>query len=367
MLYQHGTFIHQAEHIRDFYGIQPGEIDLPCFPLFALFNCAMGVSTIIPVMDPTRPADVDPRNVIEPIRQWRVTQAFGSPALWTAVGRYCEQRQATMPTLRRVLSAGAPVPVHVLQRMTAAIHPDGEMHTPYGATEALPVASISASEVLGETEAASAQGKGTCVGRRFTGIRWQVIRIDDGPLEQIDRVQPLPRGEIGELMVSGPVVTRQYVTRTDANALHKVRDGQTVWHRMGDVGYLDDQDRFWFCGRKAHRVRTAERTLYTVPCEAIINGDPRVYRSALVGVGTPGQQRPVVIVETWPDRQPKTPAERRQIVEELLELASSSDLTRPIRDILLHASLPVDIRHNSKIFREQLAIWAARQLDADGS
>jgi acyl-CoA synthetase (AMP-forming)/AMP-acid ligase II len=368
VLYEHGNFDRQVDELRDFYQIQPGEIDLPGFPLFALFNCAMGVTTVIPEMDPTRPADVDPRNILEAARDWQITQAFGSPALWNAVGQYCERHGKRMVTLRRVLSAGAPVPPHVLQRMKNAIAPDGDVHTPYGATESLPVASISASEVLQETAARSAQGAGTCVGRRFPGIQWKVIRIEDGPLPTIDAVQEMQQGEIGELIVRGPVVTRCYVTREEANALHKIRDGDAVWHRLGDVGYLDDQQRFWFCGRKAHRVLTEQGPMYTIPCEAIFNAHPAVYRSALVGVGPAGRQRPVIVAEPWPERRPGSSEQECQLVDELRQLARSHPLTARIRDILIHPSLPVDIRHNAKIFREALADWAAHQLnDRDAS
>ena len=363
VLYRHGNFDQQVTQIRDFYGIQPGEIDLPGFPLFALFNAAMGVTTVIPDMDFTRPAQANPQNILEAARDWQVTQAFGSPALWNTVGRYCEEQNQTIPSLRRVLSAGAPVPPHVLKRMRAAIHPDGDIHTPYGATESLPVASISAREVLGETADRTAAGAGTCVGRRFPGIEWKVIRISDEPLPSIDRIEELPRGEIGELIVCGPVVTTEYVTRLDANALHKIRDGETIWHRLGDVGYLDDHDRFWFCGRKAHRVQTIAGTLFTEPCEAIFNQHPRVYRSALVGLGPPGQQRPVLIVETWPDHRPRSPVDRIQLVAELLARAQSHSGTKAIRDVLLHPALPVDIRHNAKIFREKLVPWAARHCE----
>lgn len=199
VLYRHGNFDRQATEIRDFYGIQPGEIDLPGFPLFALFNCAMGVTTVIPDMDPTRPARVDPRKIIEAVNDWKVTQAFGSPALWNVVGRYCEDNKIVLPTLKRVLSAGAPVPVHVLKRMKAAIAADGDVHTPYGATEALPVASNSATEVLGETAAKSANGAGTCVGRHFPGIEWKVIRITDEPIATLAEAKELPAGEISTL------------------------------------------------------------------------------------------------------------------------------------------------------------------------
>ena len=382
-LYRHGNFNRQADEIRDFYGIQPGEIDLPGFPLFALFNCAMGVTTVLPDMDPTRPARVDPRNIVEAVRDWNVTQAFGSPALWNVVGRYCEEQRIVLPTLRRVMSAGAPVPAHVLRRMKAAIAPDGDVHTPYGATEALPVASIAASEVLAETAAKSVLGAGTCVGRHFPGIEWQVIRISDGPISTLAEAEELPPGEIGELIVRGPVVTTEYVTRTDCNPLHKIRDGETFWHRMGDVGWMDvgqasglpvenqglgrpearpTGDRFWFCGRKSHRVITPRGTLFTIPCEAIFNQHPRIYRSALVGVGPSGQQRPVIVAEPWPEKRPTSKADEQQLIAELRELGQQQPHTAEIADFFIHPSLPVDIRHNAKIFREQLAVWATGQL-----
>jgi acyl-CoA synthetase (AMP-forming)/AMP-acid ligase II len=362
VLYRHGNFDRQVDELREFYQIQPGERDLPGFPLFALFNCALRVATVIPDMDPTRPAEVNPENIIEAIRDWNITQAFGSPALWNVVGRYCEQHRVVLPTLRRVLSAGAPVPPHVLRRMKAAIHSDGDIHTPYGATEALPVASISATEVLGQTAAHSQQGAGTCVGRRFPGMRWKVIRIDDAPIATLDAAHELPPGEIGELIVQGPVVTREYVTRREANAWHKIQDGDSFWHRMGDVGYLDEHDRFWFCGRKSQRVLAAGGPMYTIPCEAIFNQHPRVYRSALVGVGPADQQRPVIVVEPWPDRRPTSDSEREQFLTELRALAQSYGHTQPIQDVLIHPALPVDIRHNAKIFREKLALWAAERL-----
>lgn len=151
VLYSHGNFDRQVTELADFYGIEPGEVDVPGFPLFGLFNCAMGVTTVVPDMDPTRPARVNPRNIVEAVHDWQATQSFGSPAIWNRVGQYCQQRNISLPTLRRVISAGAPVPPHVLARMKGCIATDGDVHTPYGATEALPVASLSASEILSET------------------------------------------------------------------------------------------------------------------------------------------------------------------------------------------------------------------------
>jgi len=363
VLFTHGNFSAQVEQIRDFYDIQPGEIDVPCFPLFGLFNCAMGVTAILPDMDPTRPALVDPEKILEVVHDWKATQTFGSPAVWNCVGEYCAQKGLRLETVRRVLSAGAPVPEHVLRRMKDCIDPNGDVHTPYGATEALPVASIAASEVLRETAERTRQGAGVCVGRKFPGIQWKVIRIVDGPIRSLEEIEELPTGEIGELIVHGPQVTRQYVTRTEANATGKIPEGQEVWHRMGDSGYFDAEDRFWFCGRVVHRVLTPHGPMYPIPCEAILNQHPHVFRSALVGVGAPGRQRPVMMIEPKPGKMPRTAEVRAKFIAELRDLAQRSSRTQSIENFFFHPAFPVDIRHNAKIFREKLAHWAEVRVD----
>ena len=367
VLYCHQNFDHQVTQIQQHYGIEPGGVDLAGFPLFGLFNSGMGVTTVVPDMDATRPADVDPEKIIAALEDWKVTQSFGSPALWNRVATYCEQHGVSLPaTLKAVYSAGAPVPGHVLRRLKQALPEDSEIHTPYGATEALPVASISATEVLDETQARTDAGAGVCVGQRYSEIQWRVIRIINGPLRSLADATPLPDGEIGELIVSGPVVTRRYVTQPQANVLAKIADGSNFWHRMGDVGYLDAEGRFWFCGRMSHRVQAANRTMYTIPCEAVFNTHDAVYRTALVGIGAPGQQRPVLVVEPLSGLFPKRASQRDTLLDELREIGQRYAHTRPIKDFLLRAALPVDIRHNSKIFREKLSEWAARRLRTAG-
>lgn len=362
VMYRHGNFDHQVTQIQQRYQIEPGTIDVAAFPLFALFNSSMGGTTVFPKMDFARPADVDPLAIVSAIQDWNATQSFGSPALWNRVGRYCAERDVMLPTLRRVMSAGAPVPGHVLENVTSRLSPDAEMHTPYGATEALPVASISADEVLADTQARTDLGAGVCVGSRFREIQWRVIKIVDGPIATLSDIEELPIGEIGELIVKGPVVTLEYVTRLEANSLGKIVAGVEMWHRMGDVGYLDDQERFWFCGRMSHRVRAADRTLFTIPCESIFNTHPNVFRSALVGIGTIGQQQPVIVVELHNKTIRPRSVEWKRIESELQQLAGQHDQSSLIHDFLLHPALPVDIRHNSKIFREKLRPWAAVQM-----
>jgi olefin beta-lactone synthetase len=363
VLYEHGMFDAQVDLLRDFFDIQPGEVDLPGFPLFALFNAAMGVTTVIPDMDPTRPAEVDPEKIIEAVRDQGVTQAFGSPAIWNRVGRYCEQHGIEFPSLRRVLSAGAPVPVPVIGRMTRTLTAaDADIHTPYGATESLPIASISGREVLERTADKTRSGAGTCVGRPFPRIALKIIEISDEPIATLGDARELPAGEIGEIIVSGPATTREYFRKPEATAAAKISDGDRFWHRMGDVGYLDEDGALWFCGRKAHIVETEHGRLFTIRCEAIFNDHPRVYRCALVGVGERPRQRPVIVIEPEAGQFPSGPADEQTFRQELRERAAANELTEQIDTFLFHRSLPVDIRHNIKIFREKLAPWAAERL-----
>ena len=69
---------------------------------------------------------------------------------------------------------------------------------------------------------------------------------------------------------------------------------------MGDCGYFDEQDRFWFCGRMSQRVVTLTAVLYTIPTEAQFNLVPNVTRCALVGIGPRGQQQPAIVLEVLP-------------------------------------------------------------------
>lgn len=360
-VYSHGNFSAQLEMLRQVYHIRPGEIDLPTFPLFALFAPALGMTSVVPEMDFTRPAAVDPAKIVAAIERFQITTMFGSPALINRVGRYGAAKGIKLPSLKRAISAGAPVPAAVLERFASMLNKDSQVFTPYGATEALPVCSIGSAEILAETRHATDQGNGVCVGLPVPGIELAIVEIDDKPIATWSDAVQLATGEIGEIVVKGPQVTRAYFNRPESNALGKIadpRDG-SIYHRMGDLGYCDEQGRVWFCGRKAHRVTTVDGTLFTIPCEAIFNTHPQVFRTALVGVGEPGRQRPVLCVELEGDAD-KSAVQR--IYQELLSLGASHDITRNIRTVLFHPAFPVDIRHNAKIFREKLALWATEQL-----
>jgi len=356
--YTHRIFATQVEILRREYGIRPGEIDLACFPLFSLFSVALGATAAIPDMDPTRPAFVDPQRIVEPIINLGVTYSFGSPTLWKRVAQACVKQKITLPGVRRVIMAGSPVPgrVHDLL-LNHVLEPGAETFTPYGATECLPVANFRGSEMLAETWAATRQGKGMCVGRPLEDNEVRIIAVTEDAIPTWRDDLTLPVGQIGEICVKGPVVTREYYGRPDATAAAKIADGEAVWHRVGDLGYLDDVGRLWFCGRKAHRVETAAGVLYSVCCEAIFNEAPGVRRSALVGIGPRPRQTPAIVIEPEPGKYDELSANPAR----LQAVAAANPLTANIQKVLFHRQFPVDVRHNAKINREALAAWAAKQ------
>jgi acyl-CoA synthetase (AMP-forming)/AMP-acid ligase II len=360
-VYTHSIFQAQVDLFRSIYAIEPGEVDLCTFPLFALFAPALGMTAIVPDMDPTRPALVDPAKLFEAIDDFGVTNLFGSPALLRRLALGAKTHSQRLPTLKRVISAGAPVSAATLERVTHLIDQPAQVYTPYGATEALPVASIGSREVLSETRQATDSGLGVCVGRPVPGMQARIIDLRDEAIPFWSDDLLVPDGVIGEIVVTGPVVTREYFNRAEETKLAKIVDpeGHGIHHRMGDAGYLDSEGRIWFCGRKSHRVVLEQVTLFTIQCEAIFNNHPAVARTALVGVKRFAKIMPVICVEPLARQSGR---ERRQITRELLDRGAAYPHTRWIQTFLFHPSFPVDIRHNAKIFREKLAVWASRRL-----
>ena len=353
VMYTHGNFRHQVEMIRKTFDMNSGEIDLPTFAPLALLNPTLGMSTVIPDMDPTKPAQVDPERIIRALKQFKITTMFGSPALIDRVARYVEANNVKIPTLKRVLSAGAPVPAKTLKRLSGMLNSDVEIYTPYGATEGMPICLIGSHQLLRDSvQQKSANGGGICIGKPIDNIELRIISISDEPIEQWSDDLELGLHKIGEIVVKGPHVTAAYYNRDEATKLAKIRDIDSFWHRMGDLGYKDENGDIWFCGRKSHRVKTADKELYSVQCESIFNQHSQVLRTALVGV----QNKAFLCVEV--DKEVLKP-NLNQIELDILELAKDHEID--IKRILFHKSFPVDIRHNAKIFREKLADWAVKQ------
>jgi len=359
--YTHGMFDAQIELVRRTYEIRPGETDMAMLPLFALFNPALGTTTVTPLLDPSRPLAADPAPLVAALIAEKVTCSFGSPAIWGKVADHCEARGLKLPDLRRLLIAGAPVSGELVAKLRV-IAPHCETHTPYGATECLPVTTIAAAELLGEARQRALRGLGTCVGRPVSGVEIRVIRETDGPIAMLAEATPCAPGEIGEIIATGPSVTREYDGLPEATRAAKIADGARVWHRMGDLGSLDAEGRLSFLGRRVEKVRTAAGDLPTESLEPAFRQHPQVFRCALIGLGEAPQQIPALVVEPRAGHFPADDAARARFIAELRDVAETCPLADRVRHIVFQRALPVDVRHNAKIHRLQLAKEWTRRL-----
>lgn len=363
VLYTHAMFGAQVDALRALYGFTPGEVDLACFPLFALFDTALGMTSVFPDMDVTRPATCDPAKILFAAQEYGATTSFGSPAIWRRVIPYCREQGVKLTRMRRILMAGAPVPANLVRECHAVLTLEADVHTPYGATEALPVTSIAGREIVPGLVPAILAGAGTCVGRVAPGIDLRLVRITDEPLERFDPALEVPLGQMGEVVVRGPVVTEVYAEEPEHTRRAKMRhpDG-TTWHRMGDVCRFDGDGNLWFLGRKSHRLETDRGIRMPVPVENVFDQHPRVHRTALVGIGPRGQERPLLVVEPLPGELPKSEVMTQAFIMQLRDIGRRTPRAADIEHFLFRMDFPVDVRHNAKIDREALKRWAETQL-----
>ncbi|MEI8026056.1 MAG: fatty acid CoA ligase family protein [Pseudomonadota bacterium] len=352
VMYTHGIFLRQVELIQQMYGVGKQDVDMPCFPLFALFSLALGARVIVPELDPTRPAAADPKKLIQTIGEFGVTFAGGSPAIWSKVASYALSKSLSLPSLRSLMMFGAPVRYHIHDQFSKIL-PNGTTYTPYGATECLPVASISGREII-EEHLKDRASEGTCVGEPVPGLEVKIIRASSKPLANVDDVEFLPSGEIGEIICKGPQVTSSYFERPEANAKAKIKEGSQVWHRMGDMGWLDVEGRLWFCGRQAYSFSYKGTMFYSVLVEAPFNRHPEIFRTALISLETKDGIRPALAIERHDQQVSLKSSKRQEFLAQLHVLGQTSAEASVIEDFFLVKSFPVDVRHNIKIDRTRL-------------
>ncbi|MCK5845468.1 MAG: AMP-binding protein [Victivallales bacterium] len=360
VVYTHRIYLEQTRMIKEVYGAGPDEMDMPAFPLFALFSAALGMPCVIPDINPSLPAKADPKLIVDTINEHSVTFSFASPALWRNVAAYCEKNGLKTPTLKRALMAGAPAPPELHRSLLTIMGDEGDTYVPYGATEALPATTFRGSELDDDLIKDIAAGRGYCLGRPNPGVAVDIIKPVDREIRDWSEAESLPSGETGEIVVGAAIVTPEYHNLPEFTAKAKIKSTDGLKHRMGDMGFIDEKGRVWFKGRKSHRVATSEETLYPVCCEAVFNVHPNVAGTALVGVGEPGALTAVLIVKPEERFFPTTMKERDALIQELLKLGAARSFTSRISRFLLIPEFPVDIRHNAKIFREKLAVWASK-------
>ena len=350
-VYSAGTLAAQVVALREMLDIQPGEVDLSTFPLFGLYAPVLRMTAVIPIMDFTRPASVDATMLLSMAGQYQVDNLFASPAVLGRLAKRAEEHGG-LDRLKRVVSAGAPVPWPLVRRVRALLRPGASLHTPYGMTEALPIACPSDNGILGDALERTRCGGGIYLGKPVPGIRVTILPASDEPMETVP--DSLPTGTHGEIAIAGPQVTQSYWHRPEADSRHKITVDGGVIHRTGDLGYLDSSGALWYLGRQAQAVRVGGKSYPADACEAVFLDLPGVSRVAFVQAGP---DCAALVLEPLPG------AISTDLKAQIQRRAAEVDLDVPIFMVLIHGPFPVDRRHNSKIDRESLGRWAASQLE----
>jgi acyl-CoA synthetase (AMP-forming)/AMP-acid ligase II/pimeloyl-ACP methyl ester carboxylesterase len=322
--YTHRQLYAQRDALQKTYNITSADTFVAAFAPFALYGPALGIATGLADMDVTSPGTLTAAALDDACRRVGATMVFASPAALANVVKTATTDMAHLRSVRLVMSAGAPVPIQTLQEVSV-LCPNAELHTPYGMTEALPVADVSLSDL-----ARIGSGRGVCVGKPVIGCD---VRIDH---------------DTSELLVSAPWMSAGYdalwLTQHNARPV-VITDGHTVtWHRTGDVGHIDGEGNVWIEGRMVHVIHSARGSITPVPLEIAAEALPNVVRAAAVGVGPTDVQQIVMVVETVNGTE--GPADTELTLAVRVALAPLT-----IASVWITKRLPVDIRHNSKIDR----------------
>ena len=383
VIYTQENLVAQLELLKNTFDITPDEIDLPAFPLYALIDLLLGVTSVIPDITFPVPGKTDPAKVIDAIQKFNVTNMFASPVVLDLLssfalsgGAFVAPQSKRLPSLKRIITAGAPATIDLQKRFHHLLADHTSLFGIYGATESLPIAKVESREVFA-LEEKTRNGAGICLGKPIEGVTVRIISISDELIAEWRDSLTVKSNVVGEITVQSPATTRGYIHREDANRLSKIyrhceevarpdeaipeiasgkeqerprNDEVDIIHRMGDVGYFDDDGKLWYCGRKSHRVKINNDVMFTEQIENIFNAHPLVYRTALVGV----DGEPVLWVELE-----KGVKVKEQIIEELKMLAKKHHQASRIRTFLFLKKFPTDVRHNSKIIRERLTELAS--------
>lgn len=340
--YRYATLAGQLDALTTLLDPRPEDVLLAGFLPVAMLGPLLGLTTLAPAVNHLSPARTSPKELVEPILRHRVTQIIASPAVLALIAGHCVRHGIALPSVRQILSFGAPLRLHLAEALRKAVPDATEILSVYGATECLPVSAIDDHDLRASRIQPPAGQAGTCLGRPLPGIRPRILDAD-------------PTG-LGEIAVAGPTVSPAYHGRPDADAATKSVISEGVLHRTGDLGRLDDRGRLWFVGRKAHLVTGTGFTMTTEDIETMADTAAGIRRTALVGVGTASCQLPVLCVEPLPSTS------RASALGAVRTALEGHPEGHRIDVMLLHPGFPTDPRHNSKIDRPRLAGWAAERL-----
>ncbi len=357
---RHRNFRAMIDLVSAQWGLDEDVVDMPTFPMFWIIALSAGGRTVVPPMDFTvkGPGDADPAALLRTIDELGVGSMFGSPALLKNLSDHAREHDLTAPTLRRIVAGGAEVLGPLYAAVREMLGPDGELYSNYGATESLPLCEIDGATVLSETWQRTEAGEGLCVGPGLPGVQLRIMRASEDPVATLADAELLPSGQIGEVIARSPHISEDYYRDERSTAANKIADPDGgVWHRLGDVGWLDDQGRLWLGGRVSHRVITSDRIYLPLQVEPVVSTHPAVRKAALVGVPRPSGTAAVVCFE----RIDGDSRSAEVVAAELRELVHRYDATRGLTEFVEVKRLPVDRRHNAKIDRPALGERLARR------
>ena len=329
------------------------DLDLPAFPIFSLNNLAEGVMTVIPVIDIGRPSDKDSLMLASQILSLGITCATLSPSMMVGLANFCAQNNVVMPKVRRFITGGAPISNETIALMKKAV-PNAQIWVLYGSTEVEPIAHIEANDILNPKHSG---GEGVCVGHFAEGLETKFIKIrkDNLSLQNDDWSKlEVPAGEVGELLVAGLHVCKSYFNDPEAVERAKVIESNgKVWHRTGDLTYLDKTGNLWLVGRVHNAIARGDRMLFPVKVEMMMKKIDGVKQSAFLGV---------------PDKELGEKAYALFQLDEGARSRKNEILNRIARELKNEKipfdyldsvdSIPMDPRHHSKVeyavLRDQL-------------
>lgn len=354
-VYTPANFAAQLELLQNTFRISPDEIDLAAFPLYALIDILLGVTSVIPDISFPVPGKTDAWKTISAIRRFNVTNMFASPVVLEKLSYWRSRHGGAerLTSLKRVITAGAPAPIRLQEKFRLLLDDHTDLFGIYGATETLPIAKVESRELFSLKER-TLHGAGVCLGKPIEGVTVRIIPITDEPIAEWSDSLAVKSNVVGEIAVQSRATTRSYLHREEADRLSKIKFGDEVIHRMGDVGYFDEEGRLWYCGRKSHRVVAKDGVMFTEQIENIFNAHPHVKRTALVEVN----REPVL----WVEVERRIETNKDKIMGELREMAKGHRQASQIETFLFMKRFPTDARHNSKIIREELKALAEKRL-----
>ncbi|MES2662888.1 MAG: fatty acid CoA ligase family protein [Pseudomonadota bacterium] len=355
----------RMELIKEHHCITKEDTHLITSPFFGVFGIMMGNTCVLPEMDPINPAKIFSPYIIDAITKFNTTCMFASPALLHTLGNHFRNKKIVLQSLRLVVSGGAPITFKTMKLFRRILQTDAIFESNWGTTEGLPLAAINIDTILNKTQSCVSDA-GTCLGKPVDRVEVKVINIDRNPILNLNKDLKINSNEIGELIVRGPNVSLRYYYDETNNKRNKILDEyNNVWHRTGDLGWIDSTGNIWFCGRMSDQIVTDLQlsVLNSVQCEEIINHHPGVYRSALVSAQLK-LENVVCIVPVMCVELDKTCLLNKSsnVRKNILELLMKNSLTQSIKHVLFHPAFPVDRRHNAKINRKELGKWASNIL-----